>query len=497
MISLPRKAYSSSLWLKIFVAVICLVLVALEGWRDWGERDDEFARAEAEMKNLAKSLAQHAEDSFNLADALLVDMVDRIEREGTYPAVMADMQDFLSERIQTLQAVKTLTVYGADGFVLSSSLSGHTKVNVRDLEFFRHHAATSDRRWFFGPIIADPLGSEWVLTLSRRIDKPDGSFGGVVQISIPPRYFSNFFGWIDLGPGSSVTMIGTTDGKILARYPHVEQAIGVAPAAPSLLPQNSSLSGSHVYVSSIDGVARIAGYQRNHLYPILLVSAVSQDEVLAKWFDEFKIRMASMVALVGIVGVLGWRLARELQRREQVEAELAILATTDGLTGLANRRTFDSRLETEWLRAFRDRTPLSLLLIDVDQFKAYNDIYGHQQGDECLRRVAGVISGTVNRPGDLVARYGGEEIVVLLPDTDERGAARIAESMRAQIEAMALHHEANPPLYILTISIGSVTRMAAADRSDKGPAELVRMADKALYRAKQDGRNCVAVANAA
>jgi len=496
MVSLSRKAYSSSLWLKIFVAVVCFALMGLEGWRDWSERDDEFARVEAEMKNLAKSLAQHAEDSFNLADAILVDMVDRIERDGTSPAAMAKMEASLSERIQTLQAVKALTVYGDDGFVLSSSLSGHTRVNVRDLEFFRHHASTPDRRWFFGPIIPDPLGSDWVLTLSRRVNKPDGSFGGVAQISIPPRYFSNFFGRIDLGPGSSIAMVDTRDGKILARYPYVERVIGAAPALVTLPPQGSP-SGSHVYVSPVDSVTRLAGYQRNHIYPVLLMTAVSQNEMLAKWLEEFKIRIASVTVLVGIIGVLGWRLARELQRREQVEAELAVLATTDGLTGLANRRTFDSRLETEWLRAFRDRTPLSLLLIDVDQFKAYNDIYGHQQGDECLRKVAGVISGAVKRPGDFVARYGGEEIVVLLPDTNERGAAKVAENMRAQIEAMAVHHEANPPSYRLTISIGSVTHLAPIDHANNGPADLVRLADTALYRAKQGGRNCVAVSTAA
>lgn len=496
MVSSPRKTFSSSFWLKIFVTVICFAIAGLEGWRDWSERDEEFTRIEGEMKNLAKSLAQHAEDTFNLADAILVDIVDRVEQQGSRPGALAGMENFFSERIQTLQALKALTVIGEDGFVLSSSLPGHTSVNVKDHVFFQHHATSPERKWFFGPIIRDPLGADWVLTLSRRLNKPDGSFGGVVQVSIPPRYFANFFGRIDLGSDGAIVMISTTDRKILSRYPYSDQVIGNQRSNSNFILEGSP-NGAGLYDSPIDGIRRLAGYQRNHIYPVVLLTAVSEEEALSNWTEEFKVRLLGVAVLVSIIGMLGWRLARELRRREQVESELAVLATTDGLTGLANRRTFDHRLETEWLRACRNGTPLSLFLIDVDQFKAYNDIYGHQQGDDCLRKVARVIAGSVNRPGDFVARYGGEEVVVLLPDTDEAGAAAVAENIRAQVEALAVHHEANAPSYILTISIGSVTQTPAFDRSHTGPADLIHMADKALYRAKQGGRNRVAIAKAA
>ncbi|MXQ14763.1 sensor domain-containing diguanylate cyclase [Microvirga makkahensis] len=495
MLSPPRKAYSSSRGLKIFVAVICLAIVGLEGWRDWTERERECLRIAGEMQNLAKSLAQHAEDTFNLADVILVDVVDRLEYRGTSPHEMAAMAEFFSERIQTLQALKTLTVYGEDGSLLGSSLPGHSRVNVKDTAFFRHHAASPDRKWFFGPIIPDPLGSDWVLTMSRRIEKRDGSFGGIVQVSIPPRYFANFFGRIDLGSHGAVVMFSTTDGRILSRYPYFERALGIRTSTSEWLA--GTPSGSRSYVSPIDGVSRLAGYQRNHVYPIVVVSAVSQQEALRNWTLEFQIRSLRVAILVGIIGLLGWRLARELLRREQAEAELAVLAATDGLTGLANRRTFDRQLEIEWLRAARDGTPLSLLLIDVDQFKSYNDLYGHQQGDECLRRVASVIAEGAGRPGDFVARYGGEEIVVLLPDTDGEGAAQVAEMIRAGVQALTLRHEANPPSHTLTISIGSVTQSPAAKGSHTRPSSLIDMADKALYRAKQDGRNRVSVASAA
>jgi diguanylate cyclase (GGDEF)-like protein len=491
-----RKIHSSSFWLKIFVAVVCLAIVGLEGWRDWNERQEEFAGIQTEMKNLAKSLAQHAEDTLNLADAILVDTVDRIETQGANPQAIAGMEAFFAERVQSLQALKSLTVYGEDGFVISSSLSGHGRVNVRDRAFFQHHAATTGEKWFFGPMIKDPLGGDRVLTLSRRFNKPDGSFGGVVQVGIPPRYFANFFGRFDLGSEGSVTMLNTADAMVLSRYPYLDGVIGVKQASFEWLAEETSY-GLRAYVSPLDGVARLAAYQRNHVYPVVLVAAVSQQEALARWTEGFRIRFLGVAVLVCITGALGWRLARELRRREEVEAELAVLARTDGLTGLANRRAFDGRLQTEWLRASRDGTFLSLLLIDVDQFKAYNDRYGHQRGDECLRKVAQVISIAMKRPGDFVARYGGEEIVVLLPDTDEAGAAAVAEQIRAQVEEMALHHEANPPSNILTISIGSVTLKPAFERSRIDATELVHQADKALYRAKQSGRNRVAVAQAA
>lgn len=496
MPSSPRDAYSSTRGLKIFVAVICLAIVGLEGWRDWTERQQEVVRIKGEMTNLAKSLAQHAEDTFNLADAILVDIVDRLERQGADPDNLRSMQEFFSDRIQTLQALKSLTVYGENGFLLGSSLPGHDRVNVKDTEFFQHHATSPERKWFFGPLIQDPIGGDLVLTLSRRLDKPDGSFAGVVQVSIPPRYFANFFGRIDLGSQGSAVMVSTEDRRIISRSPYVESAIGLKPPSSEWLFEGSQ-SGSRAYVSPIDGVPRLAGYQRNHVYPVVLLTAVSQQEALRNWSLEFQIRSLRVVVLIGIIVLLGWRLGRELRRRAQVEAELAVLAATDGLTGLANRRTFDSRLEIEWLRASRNGTPLSLFLIDVDQFKSYNDLYGHQQGDECLRKVAMVIAEGVRRPGDFVARYGGEEIVVLLPNTNEEDAAQVAERIRANVEALAVHHAANAPSYTLTISIGSITQRPATDGSHAGPAGLIDMADKALYQAKQNGRNRVSVAKAA
>jgi diguanylate cyclase (GGDEF)-like protein/PAS domain S-box-containing protein len=186
----------------------------------------------------------------------------------------------------------------------------------------------------------------------------------------------------------------------------------------------------------------------------------------------------------GIVAVI-----RDVTERKMMEEDLARLARTDGLTGLANRRAFDGALASEWLRARREQTPLALLLIDVDRFKLFNDTYGHPEGDACLRKVAEVAAGVVHRPADLVARYGGEEIAVLLPNTSPEGAAAVAEQVRTAVEAMGFPHDGNPPTGVITVSIGLAAGRPLLDFSD--PMALVTASDAALYRAKRAGRNRV------
>jgi diguanylate cyclase (GGDEF)-like protein len=171
--------------------------------------------------------------------------------------------------------------------------------------------------------------------------------------------------------------------------------------------------------------------------------------------------------------------------------------TTDGLTGLANRRTFDKALEAEWLRAARHNMPLSLLLMDIDRFKRFNDSYGHQAGDKCLQMVARILAGATKRPGDLVARYGGEEIAMLLPATDPDGAAAVAEDVRSRVEALAIPHDGNVPACVLTISIGTATLRPSFELVNADPKMLISLADQALYQAKLNGRNQVSIADAA
>jgi diguanylate cyclase (GGDEF)-like protein len=175
---------------------------------------------------------------------------------------------------------------------------------------------------------------------------------------------------------------------------------------------------------------------------------------------------------------------------EDANAKLMALSTTDGLTGLANRRQFDDVLEREWDRARRNGEPLALLMLDVDWFKNYNDHYGHQMGDDCLRSLATIFANNIRRSSDLAARYGGEEFALIVPSTDVDGARTVAETICREVEILGLRHEASAN-GILTVSIGVAVMVPGAGQE---PGALLAIADGALYQAKQSGRNRVIVA---
>ena len=187
--------------------------------------------------------------------------------------------------------------------------------------------------------------------------------------------------------------------------------------------------------------------------------------------------------LVAVVETL-----RDLTEEKQAQIALEQLATRDGLTGLANRRCFDHTLLAEWQRALRQAQPLSLLMVDVDNFKQYNDAYGHVGGDDCLKRIAAAVASEM-RANDLVARYGGEEFAVILPNQSLKGAAIVAERIRCRVEALRLPNIGAAQHYV-TVSIGAATAIASHEHQ---PAQLVATADAALYRAKHMGRNRISL----
>jgi len=187
-----------------------------------------------------------------------------------------------------------------------------------------------------------------------------------------------------------------------------------------------------------------------------------------------------------IIGVM--ETVTDNTRVMDVETKLRDLAGLDSLTGLANRRTFNDTLATEWRRSIRSGLALSLLMLDVDHFKQYNDSFGHQGGDQCLTSIARIIAESVQRAGDFAARYGGEEFAVILPITDEAGAQSIAENIRARIEQHAIPHPMSSVGRYVTVSIGRATATA---HMNEQPAKIISLADMGLYQAKNLGRNRV------
>jgi diguanylate cyclase (GGDEF)-like protein len=327
------------------------------------------------------------------------------------------------------------------------------------------------------------------------MSNPDGSFAGVVVGTMRLAYFRRLFAGMNLGAGGSIALL-RTDGTMLMRRPYDPKLIGIDLAGtPNYSRFVEQPSGDFFGTAVIDGVERWYAFRQLDMYPLVLDVALSTRDIYVQWRHRAWIIGSLIGALDLAIIALAVLFSQQLRRRLEADEELRILARTDGLTRLNNRRTFEEHAELEWARAQRNGWPLSMLLIDVDSFKGFNDLYGHSAGDDALIAVARCIEQSVRRPGDTAARYGGEEFAVLLPDTDERGAATIAEKIRAAVQALDLRHVASAH-HVLTISVGIAC--TARQRFATSRA-LVNAADEALYEAKDAGRNrvlCYPVARA-
>lgn len=183
-----------------------------------------------------------------------------------------------------------------------------------------------------------------------------------------------------------------------------------------------------------------------------------------------------------------FRAVEEMKKQLELRnEELQRLSMTDGLTGIPNRRYFDDMLQREWRRGMREHFPLSLIMIDVDYFKRFNDTYGHQAGDECLQRIGQVVQGVARRPGDVAARFGGEEFVLLLPNTTMEGACVVANNLKQLVTQLNIRHATSDVATHVTLSLG--VSCAREPSVPSGALELIEHADKALYEAKRSGRN--------
>jgi diguanylate cyclase (GGDEF)-like protein len=252
-------------------------------------------------------------------------------------------------------------------------------------------------------------------------------------------------------------------------------------------------------MDGFEATRRIRAIEGQEWVPVIFLSAQEDerdiatgieaggDDYLAKPVSQV-VLSAKMRAMQRIAEMRGQlvKMSRELEATNQ---ELERLAHIDGLTGIANRRYFDVCLAREFARSLRNRNPLSLILADVDHFKAYNDHYGHQAGDDVLKQMAARMTNCLRRPADLVARYGGEEFVIVLPETNRGGALRVAELLRAAIEELAIPHGWSSVANKVTLSLGVA---CTTSESIPTPEALLADADQALYSAKHAGRNRVA-----
>jgi diguanylate cyclase (GGDEF)-like protein len=506
MLASMLKRRPVTFWATVFVAVVCLSLVAIDGWRSLNARTELVKSAERATANLARSMAQHADDTIKAADIALADIVERMETDGNGPDALARMHTLMETQVRQVEQLQGLFVYDETGrWVVNSRPIMNRNLNNADREYFVYHLNHVERGPHVGiPVVSRSTG-KWVLPISRRLNHKDGSFAGVALATIDLEYFKNFYESLDVGKRGAVALV-LDSGVLVLRNPYDDRRIGASIVNSELYRAytRSGEAGTGYFHSSQDGELRLNSYRSLRRYPLFATAALSRAELLDGWRRDTVLHTLGVLVLAILLALFGARLIHQIDLRLEAEKELLKardaleslngtlekLALQDGLTGLANRRQFDVTLGNEFNRATRSGSTLAFIMIDVDCFKQYNDLYGHAAGDDCLRAVSKTIRMvTPKRPGDLAARYGGEEIGILLPNTDAEGARAVAERVRRAVADMQFPH-ASSPHGIVTISAG-VAAMAP-HRGGDTPAMLVEMADRALYAAKSAGRNRVA-----
>ncbi|MFM0732729.1 sensor domain-containing diguanylate cyclase [Paraburkholderia sediminicola] len=469
--------------------LVALVMISLCATVLYQGRVDAMDRARETSGNLALIAERDIERNFELYALSLQAVVDGMRDPDVLALPPRLRRQVLFDRAATAKYLGSMLVLDASGNIVVDSASDVPRQgNFSDRPYFTAQRDNPNA----GLYISDPFQSRLrngspSIALSRRLSHPDGSFAGIVLIAVNLEYFHTLFAGLSLGPHGAVSLIGS-DGIMIMRQPYDLRTIGRDISRASTFRYfRSAPEGSFSDTASIDGVRRLYLFRNFADLPLIIMVAEAEQDIYAAWRKRTLTIGSLMVAFgLGFVA-LSFLLGAQLRRRMRAESELQLLARTDGLTGLNNRRTLGEILDQEWRRARRTRSMFSLLFVDIDRFKAYNDTYGHQAGDDALAAVARCIGGNIRRPADSAARYGGEEFVVVLPDTPPAGAAQIAEQIRKAISELAIEH-AGSEYGRVTASIGTASW---APEQDDDVTAVIKAADEALYNAKATGRNKV------
>jgi diguanylate cyclase (GGDEF)-like protein len=446
---------------------------------DMRRGEEELARQS--LENLASGIEADLSRNIELYDLSLRAVANNVMLPELADVPRTIRHLILFDHAATARHFGAIQVFDAAGnLTIDASTLDPLPENRGAEEYFSVHRDNRD----VGLFVSRPTlhRGAYSIVVSRRISGDDGSFKGVVAGSIRFSYFHDLFGRLNLDPEELISVF-RHDGTVIMRTPFDLDVIGkdlshLDAVKRALAEPAGSMSAPGRY----DGVARLMVW-RGGSQPLVVLVGKPWTSVLSLWRVEATRIGAIMLALIVFVLAVTLFLAREIDRRASAEDRLEEMATTDALTGLKNRRRFDAAVDDEWRRAMRQRTALSLLMIDADHFKTYNDTFGHQAGDQVLVGIAICISDSVRRSGDCAARYGGEEFAVLLPGTNAADALKVAETVRTKVMSWSDGSAQS------TVSIGIAS---AVPNAGSDWPQLVHAADKALYAAKAAGRNrCV------
>ncbi|NIE62267.1 diguanylate cyclase [Burkholderia sp. Ax-1719] len=464
----------------ISVAGVLCAIVVLASTAAWltADRAGRVERAHERAQSVASLVAGGLSANMTIYDALLADMA------ASAHSPTAPISANVRERIRFGQAIShelldDAFIVGADG-MLDAPVDNPSaaRVDLHDRDYFQAFARGTPRTLY----VSQPLASRIrdgrrSIALARGIAAPGQSFDGVAVLIVRLDNLQRFISSFDSRDVDAVRVV-RENGVVLANAMHPDDAspLAVQEAAAGVI-ERIDPAGANYCVARVNGA------------PLAVVVTPSTAQTLGNWRRQAIWQGALAVAFALTLAVGTMALESALRSRYKALAKLRKLSLTDALTGLSNRRALDARLDEEWRRAMRKNRKLSLLFIDIDRFKLFNDEYGHAVGDEVLRSVAQAIGGQARRAQDMAARYGGEEFAVVLPDTDAQEAARIAERVRHAVEGLRIAH-AKSEAGAVTVSVGCAT-VTVVEGAEHSAQALLEAADAQLLIAKASGRNRV------
>lgn len=484
-----------------FLLLVLITFVSVEGWRTWRDYRQAFATAQDSVSNLSRAVAQHAEDAIRQVDVMTDSLRERVEGDGIRNIDVARVHALMQQQAQLMPQIHGIFIYGPNGqWIVTDKEVTPKGVNNADRDYFIYHRTHTDRKVRIGQVIVSRSTKELIIPVSRRLNEPDGSFAGVLLGTIRVSYFVDYYGDFKIDDRGALVFT-LRDGTILVRRPFNPAVIGQSIAQGEIF--KTYLPHFHEGVAEVkavtDGTNRLYGYRALSSYPLIVLAGLSRESFLGPWKQDLLKTGLVLLVLIGGLAGFGFVVMYQLRQRMAMENEIrrshqAVrdMALTDSLTGLGNRRKLDMVLTQEIARARRQGTILALIIIDVDFFKRFNDKYGHSAGDDCLQSVGKAIQSVLKRPADFAIRYGGEEFIVLLPETDSNGANTMAEGLLESVRALKIEHADHPQGFV-TASAGVAIGLPGSE--EVTAPGMIKAADAFLYMAKNKGRDRWQAAN--
>ncbi|MBB6307067.1 sensor domain-containing diguanylate cyclase [Xanthobacter tagetidis] len=476
--------------LLLTTAAILVIIALVQAAMLAKLREDRRIDAHRAAENVVRTLALTIDRNLKLIEVSIVGVREALALPEVQAMPASARHLLLFNRIAIPHYLGSMLVLDENGnIVIDSGTVAPRQANFADRDYFKVHRERDAGTFLSSPYASRLRQNDPSIGMTVRLSRADGKFDGVVLAAFRLAFFKSLFEKVDLGPDGIISLVNT-DGTMVYRHPSTDGTGNAGESvadAPVFARMRATPNGSFTGTSKIDGLTRYYVTQKIGDFPLILSVGISTSAIFAEWAVQAIIVGLLTLVVCGLLAGIVLVLRRALVHSYNMEEQLEHMAVTDALTQIPNRRALEMALDTEMRRATREKSELSVLVIDLDFFKQINDSHGHAVGDALLRSVGRQVTRAIRRPGDFAARLGGEEFVVILPSTGAAGATFMAERIRKAIAATQVATDDGRRVNT-TASIGVASGMIqASDPTDR----LLREADGALYRAKGGGRNRV------